>query len=793
MSLNLEVQILGEYKSLSKATKGASRQLYSLQNTTKKISRSINATLGTIGVGLSLGAVFRGMKSMINQASELEQSLGATEAVFGDFSSSIIANSKKAAKSFGLSANDYLQSTNLIGAQLKNLGLSTEEYAKKADNLVGLGADLAATFGGTTYDAVQALSAVFRGEYNQVEKYGISIRKSDINARVAETSQRKLTGAMLKQAEALAGIDILYEQTTASQGQFARESNTMAGSMQIMKAAFSTISTTIGEAFIPAIVSFSTWMIANIPQIQALADAIAIKLQAAFTDTGNSAQTFGAKVITAITDLTSFLNGTAETGNVFYDISEKMKPFLDLIGAFGELGKGLIEVLNGLFDGLFGWIGLLSGGEATVGGFAGFVKFLGEVLQNVGYWIGIVISFFIPFGKGFAIAGEVISKFGGIVGKMLGGADKVVRTALSGVVKFIEGVITTVQKLLGIKVENAVLKAGDAAAGAAKGFGAMDDAASRAIKNQGKFADAISKIPAVAKKADKGLGALRSGIGAVGGAIAGATGKPTKPLYSGPMIDPKTGKSLIPKTNTGTGETAAQRKARLAAEAKAKAAAERAAAKAKADAEAAAAKKKAEEDLQLFKDRVQKLVDTVKDALADAKQRIKSASESFRDAVGVSFGIITNGAFEVFDVDRVIRKMKRLVESSKNFASDLEKLRLQGADQALIDELIGLGPGTGSTAASNLLSSGKLSEYLGLRTQLGNTGAAAGAQGNLAEFGVSVDDLTGVLTTLNKTLEEGAGQTYNINITNAANMSANDIIAAIKKYEKTAGKKVFSN
>lgn len=791
MSLNLEVQILGEYKNLSKATKGASRQLYNLQNTTKKISRSINATLGTIGVGLSLGAVFRGMKSMIAQASELEQSLGATEAVFGEFSSSIIANSKKAAGAFGLSANDYLQSTNLIGAQLKNLGLSTEEYAKKANDLVGLGADLAATFGGTTYDAVQALSAVFRGEYNQVEKYGISIRKSDINARVAETSQRKLTGAMLKQAEALAGIDILYEQTTASQGQFAREANTMAGAMQIMKASFSTISTTIGEAFIPAIVSFSTWMIANIPQIQALADAISIKLQAAFTDTGNSAQTFGAKVITAITDLTSFLNGTATVGNVFYDISEKMKPFLDLVGAFGELGKGLIEVLNGLFDGLFGWIGLLSGGEATVGGFAGFVKFLGEVLQNVGYWIGIVISFFIPFGKGFAIAGEVISKFGGIVGKMLGGADKVVRTALSGVVKFIEGVIGVVQKLLGIKVESAVLKAGDAAAGAAKGFGAMDDAASRAIKNQGKFADALSKIPGVAKKADKGLGALRSGIGAIGGAMAGTTGK----QYSGPMIDPKTGKSLIPKTTTTPtyGETAAQKKARLAAEAKAKAAAERAAAKAKADAEAAAAKKKAEEDLQLFKDRVQKLVDTVKDALADAKQRIKTASESFRDAVGVSFGIITNGAFEVFDVDRVIRKMKRLVESSKNFASDLEKLRNQGADQSLIDELIGLGPGTGSTAASNLLSSGKLSEYLGLRTQLGNTGAAAGAQGNLAEFGVSVDDLTGVLTTLNKTLEEGAGQTYNITISNAANMSANDIIAAIKKYEKTAGKKVFSN
>jgi hypothetical protein len=52
MSLNLEVNILGEYKNLTKATKGASKQLYSLQTAATKISRGINGALAAIGVGI---------------------------------------------------------------------------------------------------------------------------------------------------------------------------------------------------------------------------------------------------------------------------------------------------------------------------------------------------------------------------------------------------------------------------------------------------------------------------------------------------------------------------------------------------------------------------------------------------------------------------------------------------------------------------------------------------------------------------------------------------------------------
>lgn len=768
MALNLEVQILGQYKGLTKATKGATKQLQGLQSSVSRISRGINGVLATIGVGLSFGALKNGIQSVVAEASNLEQAYGATAAVFKTSSEQIIAASKSAATAFGLSANDYLQSANLIGAQLSNLGFSQDDYAAKTQGLVGLGADLAATFGGTTYEAVQALSAVFRGEYNQVEKYGVSIRKSDINARVAARGYKGATGELLKQQEALAALEILYGQTQAAQGQFSREANTLAGATQILRAGFANAKTEIGEGFYPVILAVAQFVNDNMFVWSDLADAIGNKVKSAFENTGDSAATFGGQIISTVTQLTEFLNGTATVGNVFFDLGEKMAPVLELIGAFGELGKGLIEVLNGLFDGLFGWLGLFTTGESTIGGFAGFVKFLGEVLQNVGYWIGIVISFFVPFTKGFEIAGTIISKFGGIVGKMLGGVGKVVSDALAGIVKFIDGVIGKIGALLGIKTQKAVIAAGDAAAGAKGGYDKLDKAAQSAIKNQNRFKDINAKLPKGLQKTDKALGGLRSTIGGLAGAYneanKAAAGKGTKPGSTSikPGATPpalKIPEIKTPKTSTTTSKVSEAAKAALEA----------------------------------YQKNVKKLIDTVTDALNDAKERVKSASENFRDSVQLSFGIITNGAFAVFDVNRVIRQMQKIKDAAKTFVDDIKALQAGGADQALIDQLLGMDPISGATAARGLLASGRLQEFLDLRKELAGIGGGAGEAANVGIYGTSTTNLETTLGKLNKLLEKGVSNVYNIDITNANNMTAQDIIAAIKKYEASTGKRVFSN
>ena len=137
--------------------------------------------------------------------------------------------------------------------------------------------------------------------------------------------------------------------------------------------------------------------------------------------------------------------------------------------------------------------------------------------------------------------------------------------------------------------------------------------------------------------------------------------------------------------------------------------------------------------------------------------------------------------------------MQKIKDAAKTFVEDIRSLQAQGADQGLIDQLLGMDPISGSTAARGLLSSGRLAEFLSLRQELAGIGGAAGEAANVGIFGTSTNNLETALSKLNRLLEGGVSNVYNINIANASNMTAQDIIAAIKKYEKSTGNKVFSN
>ena len=161
--------------------------------------------------------------------------------------------------------------------------------------------------------------------------------------------------------------------------------------------------------------------------------------------------------------------------------------------------------------------------------------------------------------------------------------------------------------------------------------------------------------------------------------------------------------------------------------------------------------------------------DAIKKALKAKIDEIRKTAESFRDAVGLAFGTFGNDENSVFNVDVVINKLKRVVEAAKGFAQNINKLRKAGATSDVIAEITSMGPAQGNIVAKGLLQSGKLSEYLGLRKSLYNTGASVGAE----------QAITG-------------DATYNIKVEGTA-LKASDIIAEIRKYEKANGRKYLLN
>ncbi|HAT1419171.1 TPA: hypothetical protein I8W13_000814 [Corynebacterium striatum] len=240
----LSVRIISDAKKAVAGFKEATGGLDKLESGLKKVQPAATVAAGAV---IALG------KQAVDSASALEQSTGAVESVFKAQATAIKDLAADAAGAVGLSANQYQEFASVIGSQLKNLGTAQEDLVPTTDKLITMGADLASMFGGTTADAVESLSAAFRGEYDPVEKYGISIKKSDINARLAAKGLSGLEGEALRQAEAQELLAMLTEQSADAMGNFQRETDTAAGSAQIAAANWENAKAALGQSLLPVV------------------------------------------------------------------------------------------------------------------------------------------------------------------------------------------------------------------------------------------------------------------------------------------------------------------------------------------------------------------------------------------------------------------------------------------------------------------------------------------------------------------------------------------------------------
>lgn len=200
-----------------------------------------------------VGAVGIMGKIAFSAASEAQQAVGAVESVFGQHASTVQGFANSAAQNVGLASSEYGQLSAVLGAQMKNLGVPMDKLAGETDNLIGIGADMAAAFGGTTSEAVEALGSALRGERDPIERYGVSLTQASIDAWKAKNGMDGLSGAADQNANLMATLALITEQTASVQGQFGREVDTAAGQQQRATAEFENAKIAIGQGLLPVV------------------------------------------------------------------------------------------------------------------------------------------------------------------------------------------------------------------------------------------------------------------------------------------------------------------------------------------------------------------------------------------------------------------------------------------------------------------------------------------------------------------------------------------------------------
>lgn len=227
------------------------------------VAGKLGGVLGKLGTALAgafaVGQVIDFGKATFDAASNLEQMAGSVDAVFGKFAGNVHAQAQDAATAVGLSEAAYSQMASVLGSQLKNAGVSGQALSDQVYDLITKGSDMAAVFGGTTADAVEALTATMRGEFDPIEKYGVSLNQTTVNAALAAKGQDKLTGAALRNAKVATTLGLITKQTALTTGQFAAQGNTAAEQSQKLSAWFENLKAKIGAGLLPAFVGLTNW------------------------------------------------------------------------------------------------------------------------------------------------------------------------------------------------------------------------------------------------------------------------------------------------------------------------------------------------------------------------------------------------------------------------------------------------------------------------------------------------------------------------------------------------------
>ena len=297
----------------------------------------------------AVGAVKDYVLESISSASNLEQSMGAVDAIFKEHSTTVKKWSSESAQNVGLSQVAYQEFATVVGAQLKNMNIPMDDVVDQTGNLITLGADLSAQFGGPTSQAVEALSAALRGERDPIERYGVSIKQADVNARLAAKGLNDLEGDARKAAEANETLALIYEQTADASGTFAREADTLAGQQQRLTAEWENAQAKLGTALMPTLTELAK--IANdelVPVLNDVIEQVGPELGKAVSDAAPSLVELAQAVADNLPDLIEM--GTSVLP-LIVDALETITPFLidvaDSWGVWGEQVGAFLDLLSG--------------------------------------------------------------------------------------------------------------------------------------------------------------------------------------------------------------------------------------------------------------------------------------------------------------------------------------------------------------------------------------------------------------------------------------------------------------
>jgi hypothetical protein len=263
-SRTLKLSILGDVDDLLKNLKKGENATDDYTKTLANFGKKAAVAFAVVGAAAGAFAI-----SAVKGASDLAETVSKVGVLFGDTAKDIEKFAAGAAKSLGQTKQQALDAAATFATFGKAAGLSGQDLSKFSTSFVTLASDLASFNNTSPEQAINAIGSALRGEAEPLRAYGVllndaSLKQAALSLGIIKTTNEALT----PQQKVLAAQKLIFEQTSAAQGDFTRTSDGLANQTKIVTAQLENMKTEIGTALLPIVLqlatAFSTYVIPNL-------------------------------------------------------------------------------------------------------------------------------------------------------------------------------------------------------------------------------------------------------------------------------------------------------------------------------------------------------------------------------------------------------------------------------------------------------------------------------------------------------------------------------------------------
>lgn len=326
------------------------------------------AKAGGLAIAAGLAAGAAGMVALTGKAlqagAELEQQLGGAEAVFGEYAKNIKAAADDAYVNAGLSQNEFLQGANKMGSLFQGAGFDVQSSMKMSAESMQRASDVASIMGIDTTTALEAVTGMAKGNFTMMDNLGVAMNDTAIGAYALSKGINKSTSEMSIQEKVGLAQQMFMEKTAKYAGNYAKENDTLAGSINTTKKAFEDFMATGNvngfvnslvktiEIAVPTIVALLPKLVEGISSIlQAVVPALSAALPTLIPALINAAKSLILALVAAMPTIVQALLGALPTL-----IQAFIELFLAIVQALPQIitiiATALPEVIKALVEGL---------------------------------------------------------------------------------------------------------------------------------------------------------------------------------------------------------------------------------------------------------------------------------------------------------------------------------------------------------------------------------------------------------------------------------------------------------